>query len=259
AYTLCLPETHLLTTPPYSGPAAIDFVNLAGWLLSTCRTVDDVRTAVQSTPIWNAPVSRLWPSGTPMPAHLEPLEDVAFTEHLAVHDAHGRNLVVEFVDGATKVYDNPAGVLTNSPTFPWHQTNLRNYVGLTNQESPAYNLMGMPVTATGNGSGLLGLPGDVTPPSRFVRATVLTQVADAPMATREAVNQAFHSLDLVSVPRRIAASGDYTQWYVVRDHATPTYYVRSYEGWTTDSHDLHQLGVTGDGPRRVLPLPDATG
>lgn len=257
--TLWLPETDLTTTPPDSGPAAIDFVNLASWLLGTCRTVDDVRRALGSTPIWNAAVKRLWPKGKAVPDQVKPLMDFAFTEHLAVHDAHGGDLVVEFVGDGIQIHDNPAGVLTNSPTFPWHETNLRNYIGLTNQESPAYNLMGMPVTATGNGTGLLGLPGDVTPPSRFVRATVLTQVADTEMTARAAVNQAFHSLDLVSVPRFLAASGDYTQWYVVRDHDDLVYYVRSYDGWTRDTHDLHPLGVTDPGDRRTLPLPAAAG
>ena len=115
--------------------------------------------------------------------------------------------------------------------------------------------MGMPVTGTGNGTGLMGLPGDVTPPSRFVRATVLTQVASTAGSAREAVNQAFHSLDLVSVPRNLAASGDYTQWYVVRDHDNLVYYVRSYDGWTTDVHDLRALKVDQAGASSTLPLP----
>ena len=253
--TLWLPETDLTTNAPETGPAAIDFVNLAGWLLGTCRTVADVRSALTSAAIWNAAIERLWPHSKPVPDPLKPLMGFAFTEHLAVHDAHGGDLVVEFVDGGIQCHDNPAGVLTNSPTFPWHQTNLRNYIGLTNQESPPYNLMGMPVTATGNGTGLLGLPGDVTPPSRFVRATVLSQVADTQMAARDAVNQAFHSLDLVSVPRQLAASGDYTQWYVVRDHDNLVYYARSYDGWSTDAHDLTALGVTAAGTRRAFDLP----
>ena len=74
---------------------------------------------------------------------------------------------------------------------------------------------------------------------------------------RDAINQAFHSLDLVSVPRFLAASGDYTQWYVARDHDDPTYYVRSYDGWTTDVHRLSGLGVDTTGAPRSLPVPSA--
>ncbi len=101
------------------------------------------------------------------------------------------------------------------------------------------------------------MPGDVTPPSRFVRATVLTQVASSVADARAAVNQAFHSLDLVSVPRHLAASGDYTQWYVARDHDNRLYYVRSYDGWSTDVHDLAALKVAQAGQRSTLALPAA--
>lgn len=255
--TLWLPETTLPESPPAGDGAAIDFINLAGWLLGTCSSVAEVKAALTSARIWNAPVRDLWPSERPMPDPLRPLLDWAFPEHLSVHDAQGNDLVVEFLDGGMRLHDNHAGVLTNSPTFDWHITNLRNYVGLTNVEDTTYDLMGMPVTTTGNGSGLLGMPGDVTPPSRFVRATVLTQVATSEPSSRAAVNQAFHSLDLVSVPRHLAASGDYTQWYVVRDHDARVLYVRSYDGWTTDVHDLTALGVDASGRRSALPLPTA--
>lgn len=256
--TLWLPETRLPSDPPSTGPeSAIDFVNIAGWLLGTCRTVADVRAALTGVQVWNPPVAKMWPAGQPVPTKLEPMMSWAFTEHLSVHDAEGGDLVVEFVDGGMRLHDNAIGVLTNSPTYDWHLVNLRNYVGLTNVEKSPVNLMGMPVTPTGNGSGLLGMPGDVTPPSRFVRATVLTEVATTAVDHRDAVNQAFHSLDLVSVPRRLAASGDYTQWYVARDHDNRVLYVRSYDGWTTDVHDLSALKVLQAGPIRQVPLPGA--
>lgn len=256
--TLWLPETDLTTTPPAtSDQAVVDFVNLAGWLLGTCRTVGEVKSALARVSIWNAPIRRLWPEGRPLPEVVKPLLDFAFTEHLSIHDAHGGDLVVEFVDGSMKLHDNPIGVLTNSPTYEWHTTNLRNYIGLTNVEAAPRNLMGMPVTPTGNGTGLLGMPGDVTPPSRFVRATVLSEVVTTAADPRDAINQAFHSLDVVSVPRHLAASGDYTQWYVARDHDNCVYYVRSYDGWTTDAHDLNALGVAAPGARSALPIPAA--
>ncbi len=256
--TLWLPETKLPTSPPTDdGTGVIDFVNLAGWILGTCRTVDDVRAALASVRIWNAPVKRLWQSSEPLPKNLVPLADYAFTEHLTIHDASGGDLVVEFIDGETVFHDNKIGVLTNSPTYDWHTTNLRNYIGLTNVEDKPLNLMGMPVTPTGNGTGLLGMPGDVTPASRFIRATVLTEVATSAKDTRDAINQTIHSLDLVSVARFLAASGDYTQWYVARDHDDPTYYVRAYDSWQTDVHRLADLNVNKPGATSSLSLPTA--
>lgn len=254
--TLWLPETDLTATPPDDAATpAIDFVNLAGWLLGTCRTVDEARQALTAAAIWNPTFRHLLPPGVEPPAQAAPLLDHQPTEHLAIHDAAGGDLVVEFVGGAISFHDNPIGVLTNSPTYDWHLTNLRNYVGLTNVEEHPVNLMGVPVTPTGNGSGLLGMPGDVTPPSRFIRATMLTAVVDQAHDHRDAVNQAFHCLDIVSVPRFVAASGDYTQWSVARDHDNLVYYVRSYDSWQTDSHDLHALGVDAPGKRSTLTRP----
>ena len=50
--------------------------------------------------------------------------------HYAVHDAQGRSAVIEYVGGHLHIYDNPLGVVTNSPSFDWHQTNLRNFIHL---------------------------------------------------------------------------------------------------------------------------------
>lgn len=257
--TLWLPETDLPEVPPETGEApAVDLIHFGSWILGTCATVQDVRDAFAAVQVWNAPVRRLWPDDRAMPDMARPLLDFAFPMHLAVHDAHGGDLVVECLGGRPVFHDNPTGVLTNSPTFDWHVQNLRNYVNLTNVEARPRDLMGLKVTPTGNGSGLLGMPGDVTPPSRFVRATVLTTATTEVRSARDAVNEAFHALDLVHVPRHVAASGDYTQWYVVRDHDRLVYYVRSYDSWRTDAHDLRALGVAdGSGRRQALPLPGA--
>lgn len=246
-----LPETNLRGTPDSEKPA-MDFINLAGWLLGTCRTVADAKALLGTANLWNAPLRMLWPSERgPFPEKFDKLKDWAFTMHLAIHDATGADLVVEFVDGM-RLHDNPAGVLTNSPTFDWHLTNLRNYLGLTNIEVQPYDLAGLQVEATGNGSGLIGLPGDVTPPSRFVRATVMAQTCDQATDARAAVNQALHVLSLCAVPRQLAASGDYTQWSVARDHDTPTYYVRTYESWDTRVHVVAEEVAAG---RRRVGLP----
>ena len=257
--TLWLPETSLPETPPAAGSQpAIDLIHFGSWILGTCATVQDVRDAFAGVQVWNAQVGRLWPVGEPMPDWAKPLENFAFPMHVAIHDAHGGDMVVEFLDGVPVINDNPIGVCTNSPTFDWHMTNLRNYVHLRNVETKPVDLMGVEITPTGNGTGLLGMPGDVTPPSRFVRATVLSEVATSAKDSRDAVNQAFHSLELCSVPRFVAASGDYTQWSVARDHDNLTYYVRTYDAWTTDVHDLRALGVSdASTPRSALPLPTA--
>ena len=87
---------------------------------------------------------------------------------------------------------------------------------------------------------------------------MLTAVTTTAKDARAAVNEALHALDLVHVPRQVAASGDYTQWYVARDHDNLVYYVRTYDSWVTEAHDLKALGVADAATkRRALPLPAA--
>ena len=78
-------------------------------------------------------------------------------------------LVLEIVDGQAHFYENRLGVLTNSPGFEWQMTNLCNYVNLHGGSAPGQSLDSVALAPFGAGSGMLGLPGDVTPPSRFVR------------------------------------------------------------------------------------------
>ena len=95
--------------------------------------------------------------------------------HYVVHDASGKSIVIEYVGGKLNVHDNPLGVITNSPTFDWHMTNLRNYVNFSMTNVPPVQLGPVKLLPFGQGSGMLGLPGDFTPPSRFVRAVAFSQ------------------------------------------------------------------------------------
>ena len=78
------------------------------------------------------------------------------------------------------VYESKVGVLTNSPEYPWHLVNLRNYVNLRPEPAASVELGGEKLTPVGSGSGLLGIPGDYTPPSRFVRAAFLLNNSRVP-------------------------------------------------------------------------------
>ena len=106
--------------------------------------------------------------------------------HYNVHDASGKSIVIEYVGGKLNVHDNPLGVLTNSPTFDWHMTNLRNYLNFSMTNAPPVQLGSVKLLPTGQGSGMLGLPGDFTPPSRFVRAVAFSQsvLSQRPAMTR---------------------------------------------------------------------------
>ena len=89
--------------------------------------------------------------------------------------------------GKLKIFDNPLGVMTNSPAFDWHMTNLRNYIALNPRNVPPVKIEGETFRALGQGSGMLWLPGDFSPPSRFVRAAVFSATAIPEKVTAESL------------------------------------------------------------------------
>ncbi|MBA4015636.1 MAG: choloylglycine hydrolase [Pirellula sp.] len=156
--------------------------------------------------------------------------------HFIVTDAVGKSIVLEYVDGTLILRDNPLGVITNSPTFDWHLTNLSNYVSMTSKNIEKVDLAGKEIRGLGQGSGMLGLPGDFTPPSRFVRAVAFTQAALPVEKAQDGVLQAFHILNQFDIPKGSARGveqgrevADYTQWTAAADLKNLRYYFRTYD------------------------------
>ncbi len=163
------------------------------WLLSSFKTVAEVRAKLHEVRVVNVDDPRF--GGAALPFHWK------------VADASGACIVVEIVaDGKVMVHDALMGVITNSPEYAWHLTNLRNYLGLSAKPREPLTLAGVKLAPLGSGAGLLGLPGDFTPPSRFVRAVALT-ASSRPLATAEdAVFEAFRLLDNFNIP--VGATAD---------------------------------------------------
>src|SRR5213595_428846 len=140
--------------------------------------------------------------------------------HYIVHDASGKSIVIEYVGGKLNVHDNPLGVITNSPTFDWHMTNLRNYVNFSMTNVPPVQLGPIKLLPFGQGSGMLGLPGDFTPPSRFVRAVAFSQSMFKPKTGDDAVLEAFHILNQFDIPKGAAREHERTStaisWPTIR-------------------------------------------
>ncbi|MFC1560293.1 linear amide C-N hydrolase [Candidatus Margulisiibacteriota bacterium] len=201
----------------------VAITDCAKWILGNFATVDEVKAALKGTTIIGAYVKEM--KMTP------PL-------HFIVHDAKGGDLVVEFVGGEMKLYDNPYLVLTNKPTFDWQVSNLNNYVNLTNN-----NATDAVLHPAGNGSGMLGLPGDSTPPSRFVQAYFLNRYSPEPKDLKGAVSNTLHVLNAVQLANGEVAEGDYTEWSAIRDHTNKVYYFRHNENPTLRRIELKKLNL----------------
>jgi choloylglycine hydrolase len=157
------------------------------WMLSSFKTVDEVRTQLSSVRVINVKDERF--GGAALPFHWK------------VSDPTGKSIVIELVNGGEmKVYDAFQGVITNSPTYDWHLTNMRNYLSMTPEANKPLAVGDLNLTPLGAGSGMLGLPGDYTPPSRFIRAAALTASARPLDTSKDAVFEAFRILDNFNIP-----------------------------------------------------------
>jgi choloylglycine hydrolase len=179
----------------YQDVKAEDFAkSLAPWelgffLLGTCSDVKEAIAAAKSVRVGKVVQ-----------------KDMGFVPpvHFIVTDASGKSVVLEHIDGELKVHANPLGVMANSPTFDWHMTNLSNYVTMTSKNIEKIDLAGKEIKGLGQGSGMLGLPGDFTPPSRFVRAVAFSKSALPVEKAKDGVLQAFHILNQFDIPKGAA-------------------------------------------------------
>jgi choloylglycine hydrolase len=172
--------------------------------------------------------------------------------HFIVQDATGKSIVIEYVGGRLTVFDNPLGVLTNSPAFDWHMTNLRNYVNFSMTNVPPVKVGSVTLQPFGQGSGMLGLPGDFTPPSRFVRAVAFSQSVFRSKTGQDAVLEAFHILNQFDIPKGTTRDqkdehgnilADYTQWTSASDLSTKRFYFRTYENSQIRVLDLAKMNL----------------
>ncbi|VVE90507.1 choloylglycine hydrolase family protein [Pandoraea bronchicola] len=173
--------------------------------------------------------------------------------HFTLHDRTGASIVIEPIHGELKVYDNPIGVLTNSPPFEWHMINLRNYLNLTTADAPTKEIGGVKLAPLGQGSGLQGIPGDTTPPARFIRAIGYTISVQRVPSGDPGVRLAEHVANSFDIPKgwvktTEADAPEYTQWTVFADLKRLRYYIKTYDnpvlrGVGFDGMDLNGTSI----------------
>ena len=100
----------------------------------------------------------------------------AGTVHFRIADATGEQIAVEIIDGKMQIIDNPLGVLTNSPDLGWHLTNLNQYMNWQTGAIADRTFGPLNLSQFGMGTGLHGIPGDISPASRFVRAAIMQEM-----------------------------------------------------------------------------------
>lgn len=201
-----------------------DFSN---WLLTQFASIAEVRQAIESGKVVITPtvMSGWGPEAPPF--------------HYVVYDKSGASIAIEPINGKLVVSKNPLGVFTNSPTLDWHMTNLRNYISLNTHNVPEITLGGQTFKEFGQGNGMIGLPGDFTPPSRFVRAAIFSTTAIPAENADAGIQQIFHILNNFDIPMGVAKTvsngvtyTDSTLLTMARDPQNLRYYYKSYDDQT---------------------------
>ncbi len=198
------------------------------WALTSFATVDEIRAALPKVIV----------SGVKLAA----FDDSVPAMHYSFHDATGKSLAVEYVDGGTlRIYDNPVHVFTNAPAFPFHLENLAQYQYVTARILPPIQAGSARLSAPSSGDGMYGLPGGGLATARFVRAFFAQQSAP-PMATSaEAVGITYHLMNGFDLPpgsSQISATGggesggvtgwERTEWTAVADMKNLRYHVKTF-------------------------------
>jgi choloylglycine hydrolase len=212
--------------------------DVISYLLSTCATVEEAKAAIAKVRV-TAVVAKV--IGIAPPAHY------------IVTEPSGKAAVIEYHKGELRLFDAPLGVITNAPTYDWHEINLRNYLNLSAVALPSRKIEEMNFAPLGGGSGMIGLPGDFTPPSRFVRAVAFSKSARSTPTGEETVYELFRILDNFNVPLG-AAEGEgedktkgmrsSTLWTTIWDTKNMVMYYHTENNRRVRQVDLKKLDFT---------------
>ncbi len=217
------------------GKTNIPVYNFLLWVLANFSSVEEVKEALKNANIVDIPISENIPNTT---------------LHWMISDITGKSIVVEQTKEKLNVFDNNIGVLTNSPTFDWHVANLNQYVSLRYNQVPEFKLGDQSLTALGQGTGLVGLPGDFTPASRFVRVAFLRDAMIKNDKDSIDLIEFFHILNNVAMvrgsTRTIEEKSDLTQYTSCMCLEKGIYYYNTYENNQINAIDMNKENLDGN-------------
>lgn len=200
------------------------------WILGQCKNINEVKECLNRMNLVNINFSEQLP--------LSPL-------HWIISDVNC-SIVVESVKEGLKIYDNPFEVLTNNPTFDYHCMNMNNYMGLT--VGPANNELNKNIQMNNYslGMGAIGLPGDFSSASRFVRATFVKENSVSKEDENSSVNQFFHILSSVAMPKGCVWTPhgfEYTRYSSCCNVNKGIYYYKTYDNFEIQSICMHDFDL----------------
>lgn len=231
---------------PADSGIALAQIMYADWVLGSFTTVGEVKAATRQVKVF------MYTDPDKMKAPV--------TLHFIVYDAQGGCIVVEYDNGQCNIYDNPLGIMTNSPSLPWHYTNLRQYLGIEVANPIPVKFGGFTFSPTGHGDGMIGLPGDYSPPSRFVRLAMFEKFADRQPDALSNLNLCQHVINTFTIPFGVivdrdasgrTVSSESTQWVTFRDATNRVFYFKTYDNPDLRRVDLKKMDFGAKEVKRI--------
>ena len=218
---------------PSESAESIASYEMLVFALTNFATVDEAREGFRSIKVNRSP-QKLFKGVVPL--------------HLTLHDASGKSIVIEYIGGELQISDNPTGVLTNAPQFSWHLSALGNYAGMSTKDPAPVKMGDAQFGPPSSGSGMVGLPGDFSSPSRFVRAFFMAKNAPTDKTAIEQVGTAFHFLNNFDLPPGLISLGgefggggsgyEITYYAAVSDLKNNIFYIRTHDNPSIQSIDM---------------------
>ena len=204
------------------------------WVLSQCATVKEAKNLIQKINFLNIPFNDKLP-----------LAEL----HWIISDSE-ETITVESVKEGIKIYENPVGVLTNNPPFDKQMFNLNNYMYLSTESPENTFAPSLSLKTYSRGMGAIGLPGDLSSQSRFVRVTFTKMNSISGEGEKESVSQFFHILNSVDQQRGCCKLGDDKYEITIYTSCCNTnrgiYYYTTYDNHQITAIDMHKENLDGD-------------
>ena len=217
--------------PDRDNIASFEFIP---WILSQCASVQEAKQQIERLNLTNIPFSAQLP-----PAQL----------HWMIADRN-EAITVESVKEGIRVYPNPVGVLTNNPPFDEQLFQLNNYMHLSPREPRNLFSEKLDLLAYSRGMGALGLPGDLSSQSRFVRAAFVKMNSISGESEAESVSQFFHILGTVDQVRGCCevepGKFEITMYTSCCNTDKGIYYYTTYGNHQISAVDMHRQPLDGD-------------
>lgn len=215
-----------------------DKVNIASfelipWVLCQCADISAVKKLLSNLQVVNTAFK---PTTPPSPLHW-------------IISDREKSIVLESMADGLHIHDDPVGILTNNPPFDFHMYNLANHMNLKPQQSNNTFSPTLSLQPYSNGMGAIGLPGDLSSASRFVRAAFMKENSVGGTVQQDIV-QFFHLLDSVAMPRGSVIMPDgrleITRYSCCCDTVSGIYYYKTYENSRVSCVDLNKADLEQD-------------